>query len=187
MFLKVLNDHLDCAGRMSELTDPIEQAGTRLAQVIGSGGKILVCGNGGSAADAQHFAAELVGRFQRERPAWPAIALTTDSSILTAVGNDYGFAQVFSRQVQALGRRGDALIGISTSGNSDNVRHAAAAAKSQGIFSVGLLGNRGGDLKERMDCAIVVRDQTTARIQEMHILILHFWAMLIETQMADRS
>ncbi|RJQ76888.1 MAG: SIS domain-containing protein [Desulfobacteraceae bacterium] len=186
MFLEVLKQHLDCFNRLPEMTAMIEQTGSRLAQAIGGGGKILVCGNGGSAADAQHFAAELIGRFERERSAWPAVALTTDTSILTAVGNDYGFSEVFSRQVLGLGRKGDVLIGISTSGNSENIVRAVAAAKSLDMFSVGLLGKQGGALRELVDSAIVVSDKTTARIQEAHIFILHFWAMLIEGQLADR-
>jgi D-sedoheptulose 7-phosphate isomerase len=187
MFLDVLEQHLECFKRLPAMADVIEAAGGRLGQVVGGGGKILVCGNGGSAADAQHFAAELIGRFERERSAWPAIALTTDTSILTAVGNDYGFADVFARQVQGLGHRGDALIGISTSGNSDNVLRAVAEAKSRGMFSIGLLGKDGGALKALVDSAVIIQDPTTARIQEAHILILHFWAMMIERTLTGQS
>jgi D-sedoheptulose 7-phosphate isomerase len=187
MFLEALKHHLECFGRLHETAAVIEAAGTRLADAVAGGAKILVCGNGGSAADAQHFAAELIGRFEKERSAWPAIALTTDTSILTAVGNDYGFAQVFSRQVQGLGRKGDVLIGISTSGNSDNVMQAVAAAKSKGMYSVGLLGKEGGALKGLVDCAVVISDKSTARIQEAHIFILHFWAMLIECRLVDKG
>lgn len=186
MFLETWKHHSDCFDRLRAMAAEIEEAGTRLAQTIGGGHKVLVCGNGGSAADAQHFAAELIGRFERERSAWPAVALTTDTSILTAVGNDYGFADIFSRQVQGLGTRGDALIGISTSGNSENVLRAAAAAKSLGMSSVGLLGRDGGRLKGSMDCSIVIAEKNTARIQEMHIFILHFWALIIEQRLADR-
>ena len=187
MFPEILKQHIDCFSRLPEMGHDIESAGSRMTQAIAGGGKILVCGNGGSAADAQHFAAELIGRFEQERSAWPAIALTTDTSILTAIGNDYGFADVFSRQVQGLGRPGDVLIGISTSGNSENVTRAVAAAKSQEIQTVGLLGKDGGSLKDLVDCALVISDKNTARIQEAHIFILHFWAMLIERQLVDRG
>jgi D-sedoheptulose 7-phosphate isomerase len=180
MFLEIWQNHLDCFHRLPVLADDIEKAGTCLGRVIAGGNKIVICGNGGSAADAQHFAAELIGRFERERSAWPAIALTTDTSILTAVGNDYGFADVFARQVQGLGRKGDALIGISTSGNSENVLRAVTAAKAQGMQTVALLGKNGGALRGAVDNAIVISDTNTARIQETHLFILHFWALMIE-------
>jgi D-sedoheptulose 7-phosphate isomerase len=186
MFLEILEQHKECFKLLPSIAGVIESAGVRLGQVIAAGGKILVCGNGGSAADAQHFAAELIGRFEQERSAWPAIALTTDTSILTAVGNDYGFADVFARQVQGLGRQGDALIGISTSGNSENVVRAVAEARSRGMYCIGLLGKDGGALKELVDGAVVITDRTTARIQEAHIFILHFWAMMIERHLAGQ-
>ena len=151
-----------------------------------SGGKILVCGNGGSAGDAQHFAAELIGRFERERQAWPVIALTTNTSTLTAIGNDYGFYDIFSRQVQGLGREGDTLIGISTSGNSSNVLRAVDSAKAARLMTIGLLGRDGGKLGTCVDHAIVIDDPKTARIQEAHIFILHFWAMQIEEKLHEK-
>ncbi|MDA8138404.1 MAG: SIS domain-containing protein [Desulfobacteraceae bacterium] len=187
MFLDILQRHLDCFKQLPAIAELVEKTGQRLAQIIASSGKILVCGNGGSAADAQHFAAELLGRFEKERSAWPSIALTTDTSILTAIGNDYGFADVFSRQVQGLGRKGDALIGISTSGNSENVLRAVAMAKSQGMYTVGLLGRDGGTLKGQVETAVVVGDKNTARIQEAHIFILHFWAMVIENTVPAKA
>lgn len=187
MFLNAIQRHLECFQQLSAMAGVIEQAGARLAQVIGAGGKLLVCGNGGSAADAQHFAAEMIGRFEKERPSWPSIALTTDTSILTAVGNDYGFNEVFARQVQGLGRKGDALIGISTSGQSENVLRAVAAAKSHGMSTFGLLGKDGGALKTQVDCPIVIANTNTARIQEAHIFILHFWAMRIEQILAAKA
>jgi D-sedoheptulose 7-phosphate isomerase len=144
------------------------------------GGRILVCGNGGSAADAQHLAAELSGRYVKERRALAGIALTTDTSALTAIGNDYGFDQVFSRQVEALGRPGDLLIGISTSGNSPNVLRAAASAKELGLRTLGLLGRDGGQLAGLMDEALVVPSTVTARIQEVHQMIYHFWCEAID-------
>ena len=151
------------------------------------GGRLYLAGNGGSAADAQHFAAELIGRFEQERSAWPAIALTTDTSILTAIGNDYGFDQVFARQVQGLGAAGDILLGISTSGHSKNVMGAVQAAKSQGMTTIGLLGRDGGLLKTGMDQAVVVPVSNTARIQEAHSFILHYWAMLLEQRLAGAA
>lgn len=183
MFTVVLRQHMECLRGLENDAAAIGQIGVSLAAAIGRGRKILICGNGGSAADAQHFAAELVGRFELERSAWPAIALTTDTSILTAIGNDYGFAEVFARQVRGVGQPGDVLIGISTSGNSENVIQAVAAAKEVGMQAIGLLGQDGGELQSQTDHAIVVRDPQTARIQEAHILILHYWAMLIEQQM----
>jgi D-sedoheptulose 7-phosphate isomerase len=145
-------------------------------QSLQSGGKILACGNGGSAADAQHFAAELVGRFERERKELGAIALTTDTSILTAVGNDYGYDEIFSKQVRALGKQGDVLLAISTSGNSKNVLLAIEAAHKIGIRVVALTGRCGGkfnDVLSQQDIHLCVPADRTARIQETHLLLLH--------------
>lgn len=144
------------------------------------GGKLLVCGNGGSAADSQHIAAELVGRFKRERKGLAAIALTTDSSILTSVGNDYGFDHVFARQVEALCRPGDVLVGISTSGNSRNVIAAIEAGRRAGLRSIGLLGGSGGALMGLCDLVLLAPSAETARIQEAHILIGHILCELVE-------
>jgi D-sedoheptulose 7-phosphate isomerase len=145
------------------------------------GCRILVCGNGGSAADAQHLAAELSGRYVKERRALAGIALTTDTSALTAIGNDYGYDHVFARQVEALGRPGDLLVGISTSGNSPNVILAVAAAKALGMRTLGLLGRDGGKLKELVDDALVVPCPVTARVQEIHQMTYHFWCEIIDT------
>lgn len=183
-FQQAWQAHLDCFKAIQSLGPAIEAMGMDLSAVIGRRNKILVCGNGGSAADAQHFAAELIGRFEKERGAWPAIALTTDTSILTAVGNDYGFEHVFARQILGLGRKGDILLGISTSGESQNVLLAVRAAKFLGMTALGLLGRDGGRLKENMDQSIVIPAENTARIQEAHSFILHVWAMLIEQQLA---
>ena len=142
--------------------------------------KILLCGNGGSAADAQHIAAELVGRFQKERRSLPAIALTTDTSALTAIGNDYGYEQVFARQVEGLANKGDVLIGISTSGESENVLRAIEEAKKRGCKTIGLLGKDGGRIKDLCDASIVVPCNETPRIQEMHIMIGHILCSLID-------
>ncbi len=153
---------------------------SKILDRVKEGGKILICGNGGSAADAQHIAAELVGRFLLDRKALPAIALTTDTSILTAVGNDFGFDAVFERQVEALGLKGDVLIGVSTSGNSENVVRAVLKAKQKGLLTVGFLGRDGGKLKELVDYPIVVKTFSTPRIQEVHITIGHVLCDFIE-------
>jgi D-sedoheptulose 7-phosphate isomerase len=151
-----------------------------MAERLQRGCRVLICGNGGSAADAQHFAAELSGRYLKERRALAGIALTTDTSALTAIGNDYGFDRIFSRQVEALGRPGDLLIGISTSGNSPNVILAVEAAKQLGVRTLGLLGRDGGKLRILVDDALVVPCPVTARIQEVHQMIYHFWCEAIE-------
>ncbi len=158
------------------LAEPLAQAVGAIANALGNGGRILACGNGGSAADAQHFAAELVGRFERERPELAAIALSTDSSILTAIGNDYGFEQVFARQVRALGQPGDVLLAISTSGNSPNVIEAVRAAQERDMLVVAMSGKGGGRLSALLsdvDVHLCVPHERTARIQEMHLLMLH--------------
>jgi D-sedoheptulose 7-phosphate isomerase len=180
VFLAALKEHQDCVAALAQAAGLVEAAADLLTRTLRQQRKILICGNGGSAADAQHFAAELIGRFEREREAWPAVALTTDTSILSAIGNDYGFDNVFARQVEGLGRSGDTLIAISTSGNSENVLRAVASAKHKGMKTVGLLGGDGGSLAAEVDHAVVVESPRTARIQECHLLILHFWAMYIE-------
>lgn len=151
-----------------------------LAERLKRGCKILVCGNGGSAADAQHFAAELTGRYVKERRPLAGLALTTDTSALTAIGNDYGYDRVFSRQVDALGRPGDALVAISTSGNSPSVLLAVASAKALGMRTIGILGRDGGALRAAVDDALVVPSNITARIQEIHEMVFHFWCETID-------
>lgn len=151
-----------------------------IAERVKEGNKILLCGNGGSAADCQHIAAELVGRFGMERRALPAIALTTDTSILTAVANDYSFDRIFERQVEALGREGDVLIGISTSGNSENVVRAVEKAKEMGVLTVGFLGRDGGKLAGLVDHPLIVKSFSTPRIQEVHITLGHVLCDFIE-------
>ncbi len=158
------------------LAEPLAQAIGAIANALSNGGKILACGNGGSAADAQHFSAELVGRFERERPELAAVALSTDSSILTAVSNDYGFEQVFARQVRALGQPGDVLLAISTSGSSPNVIEAVRAAQERDMLVVALSGKGGGKLSALLsdvDVHLCVPHDRTARIQEVHLLLLH--------------
>ena len=155
------------------LAQPIAQAIDLMFYALSNGNKILACGNGGSAADCQHIAAELVGRFQRERRALPAIALTTDTSALTAIANDYGYDRVFERQVAGLGQRGDVLLALSTSGRSPSILLAAQAAQALGMTTIALAGKDGGPLAAACDVAIVVPHAVTARIQEAHILIGH--------------
>ena len=158
------------------LPDVVAQGVLAMADCLQAGGKVMACGNGGSAADAQHFAAELIGRFERERQELAAIALTTDSSILTAVGNDYSYDEVFSKQVRGLGKKGDVLLAISTSGNSKNVIKAIEAAKKIGIKIIALTGNGGGKiatLLDKDDIHLCAPSTRTARIQETHLVLLH--------------
>jgi D-sedoheptulose 7-phosphate isomerase len=162
----------------------IVDAAMLIARCVRGGGKLLFFGNGGSAADAQHLAAEFVGRFRIERQALPAIALTTDSSILTAVGNDYGFDQIFARQVQALGRPGDVAIGISTSGNSPNVTSAITQAAKQELKTIGLVGKDGGSLAKCVDISVTVASTNVAMIQECHITIGHILCELVENELS---
>ena len=168
------------------LSKPIAAAVQAVLACVTSGGKVLACGNGGSAADAQHFAAEFVGRFERERPGLAAVALTVDTSILTAVGNDYGYEQVFSKQVAALGSPGDVLLAMTTSGNSANVLAAVAAAHAREMTVVALTGNTGGRMRELLtetDVHICVPHERTARIQEVHLLVLHCLCDAVDLQL----
>lgn len=160
--------------------DNIERAAERIIDCIRGGGKILVFGNGGSAADSQHFAAEMVVRFKKERKAFPCIALTCDSSVLTANSNDYGFETIFSRQIEALGSKGDICLAISTSGNSPNVLMAAETALSKGLGVIALTGSDGGSLADIADISIFVTAGDTAKIQQVHITVIHVLCELIE-------
>jgi D-sedoheptulose 7-phosphate isomerase len=161
----------------------IERFVELLCEAFSNGKKLLVMGNGGSAADAQHFAAEIVGRFKLERRGLPAIAFTTDTSILTAIGNDYGFDRIFTRQLEAHGQPGDVVVGISTSGTSKNVLAALEAAKEQGCRTVGLLGRGGGTIAGIADLALVVPSDNTPRVQEGHITIIHIVCDLLEKRL----
>ncbi|HZQ71575.1 MAG TPA: phosphoheptose isomerase [Burkholderiales bacterium] len=168
------------------LSAPVARAGALLAHALRAGGKVLACGNGGSAADAQHFAAELVNRFERERAPLAGLALTTDTSTLTSIANDYAYAEVFSKQVRAIGRRGDVLLAISTSGNSANVIEAMRAAQETGLGVVALTGNGGGKMAALLrtdDVHLCVPHKKTARIQEVHLLMLHCLCDLIDYQL----
>lgn len=162
----------------------IERCGALICEALENGKKVLVCGNGGSAADAQHLAAELVGRYEKERRGLPSIALTTDTSALTALANDYTFERIFARQVEALANAGDVLIAISTSGNSPNVLAAAMAARSIGCKTVGLTGAAGKKLASLCDAAVLVPAERTARIQEAHIFIIHVWCEMVDAKIS---
>ncbi|EGG98484.1 Phosphoheptose isomerase [gamma proteobacterium IMCC2047] len=164
----------------------INAAAEKMVQCLINGGKILTCGNGGSAGDAQHFSSELLNRFERERPPLPAIALTTDSSTLTSIANDYSYNEVFSKQVMALGNEGDILLAISTSGNSDNVIHAIEAAHERGMIVVSMTGREGGEMvrhQQPEDIEIRVPSKSTARIQEVHLLTIHCLCDAIDQQL----
>ena len=173
IFLKNLQQHLELFGTIDSLEPEVSASVDIIVAALRNNKKLMICGNGGSAADSQHLAAEFTGRFIKDRPPIAALALSTDTSALTCIGNDYSFADIFSRQLRALGQAEDCLLGISTSGNSQNVIQAVLAAKEMGIKTIGLLGRNGGSLKELCDCAIVVPSEVTARIQEVHILIGH--------------
>lgn len=175
-----LQEHLGLFQCLSALSPEIEQTAALISAALRDGRKLLLCGNGGSAADSQHIAAEMTGRFLKDRRPLAAIALSTDSSALTCIANDFSFDEVFRRQVMALGSRGDCLLAISTSGSSRNVIRAAEAARGAGIHVLGLLGKGGGALREMCDVSIVVPSQTTARIQEAHIFIGHTLCALVE-------
>jgi D-sedoheptulose 7-phosphate isomerase len=163
-----------------EYLQVIIKVGEKMAAAIKKGNKIFLCGNGGSAADSQHIAAEFINRFRKERRPLSAIALTTDTSVITSISNDYGYKYVFSKQISALGQNGDILVGISTSGNAGNVINAVKAAKNKGLFIIGLTGDGGGKLKEYVDLCIRVPSHDTPRIQEAHILIGHLLCDIIE-------
>lgn len=178
----VIEEHLAVVNTL--LDDAIKQkvalSAEKIKSALSLGNKVLLCGNGGSAADCQHIAAEFVGRFQKERCGLPAVALTVDTSILTAVGNDYGYDKVFERQLEALARQGDVLIGISTSGNSSNVVNAIEMAKNKEVYCIGLTAIDGGKMKNICDVCISVPTTVTARAQEAHILIGHILCQLID-------
>ncbi len=178
-----IQEHEAVLAATKTLLPDIEVAGMLIKKALMTGHKILFCGNGGSAADAQHLAAEIVGRFQKERRAFPAVALTVDTSILTAVANDYGYDTVFSRQVQALGEEGDVLVGISTSGNSANVLQAIAEAHAKHMTVIGMTAIGGGKMKDQCDLCLAVPAKTTARAQEMHIMIGHILCEIAEEDM----
>ena len=183
LFLQNLQEHNALLATLHSLNDDVLRAGQMAGETLQRGGKVLFCGNGGSAADSQHLAAEMTGRFIKDRRPLAAIALSTDSSALTCIGNDYSFDEVFARQVAGLGRSGDLLIGISTSGNSRNVIRAVEEAGKLGMQTIGLLGRDGGQLRSLCTHSVVVPSPVTARIQECHILIGHTLCGLIEQEL----
>ncbi len=176
-----LASHLAMFNALAPLFPAISEVGIAMQDCIRNGGKILLCGNGGSAADAQHIAAEIVGRFKKERKGMPAIALTTDTSILTSVGNDYGYDYIFARQIEALCRPEDLVIGITTSGNSTNVVQAIVAANLIGATTVGLTGGSGGKLAAMCHYNLIMPSNVTARIQEAHIFVGHSLCEILES------
>lgn len=180
IFDSAIASHIELARQLQDQQSTLEAIAQAMSETIRSGGKIFWCGNGGSAADSQHLCAELVGRFQCERPSIASIALTTNTSVLTAVANDYGYDQVFSRQLESLGAAGDIVIGISTSGNSANVVRALEFARISGLVTVALTGDHGGKLAQFADHLLTVPSQDTARIQEMHILAGHMLCDWVE-------
>lgn len=180
---KLFDKHLNVANLTKNEIPRINEFANQCVKALREHNFIFFMGNGGSAADSQHLAAEFVGRFQKDRKGYPAVALTTDTSILTSIGNDYGFNKVFKRQIEALVKNGDVVVGISTSGNSSNVIEGILEAKKIGAYTVGLLGKDGGKLKELCDLSIVVPSDVTARIQEMHILIGHIVCEMVEEEL----
>ena len=186
---EVINSQIDNLKNLkeSDYSNKLIEISNLITKSIEKGGKILIAGNGGSAADSQHFAAELVGRFMKERRAIPAIALTTDTSVLICMGNDYGFDDIFQRQVEALGNKNDIFFGISTSGNSKNIIKAVAEAKKKGLTTVGLLGKDGGKLKELCDYNITLPYKETARVQEHHIMTIHLICEFVENSIYEEK
>jgi D-sedoheptulose 7-phosphate isomerase len=181
---EIVEEHLFLTRRFFEKSsDQVQKAAAVLIRALQQGGKVLLFGNGGSAAQAQHMAAELTGRFQMERPGLPAFSLTVDTSALTAIANDYGYEFVFARQLEALAQKGDVAIGLSTSGHSRNVIEAIRTAKAKGMPTIGLLGREGGQLRELVDVALVVDGQKTSRIQEVHDVIMHVLCEAIEREL----
>jgi D-sedoheptulose 7-phosphate isomerase len=179
-FQQNLEEHRALFARLEALAEPVARAAGLIVGALTAGRKLLLCGNGGSAADAQHMAAEFTGRFIKDRKPLAALALSTDSSALTCIANDYSFDEVFYRQVVGLGQAGDCLLAISTSGNSKNVLRAVEGARGLGLRSIGLLGRDGGQLAGQCDVAIIVPSPSTARIQEAHIMIIHTLCGMIE-------
>jgi D-sedoheptulose 7-phosphate isomerase len=182
-FISELEQHQAMITRLADCSGAIEAAGKLLIETLTQGGKILLCGNGGSAADCQHIAAELVVRYEKNRKALAAVALTTDSSILTANSNDFGFDSIYSRQVEAIANEKDCLIAISTSGTSKNILKAVEAARLKSMVVIGLTGRDGGELSGMVTHSVIVPSDVTARIQEAHILIGHWWCGAIDDYM----
>lgn len=178
---EIIKESIETKKKLSEKTlNDLILSAEKCISCIKNKGKILICGNGGSAADSQHFATELVSKFQLERKGLPAISLTTNTSTITAIGNDYGFEKIFSRQIEAIGQKNDVLFAISTSGNSKNIMEAIKTAKKLNIFTIGLTSESGGKMKNKCDITLHVPSENTPRIQECHIMIIHIICELIE-------
>lgn len=188
-FTRIFDQHREAIEKsfVPSQIEVLDKISDVLANALRSGKKFLLCGNGGSAADSQHIAAEFIGRFKRERRSLPAIALTTDTSILTAVGNDYSYEQIFSRQIEGIGEKGDVLIALSTSGNSKNVLEAVRAAKARGMVAVGFTGAGGGTLKSAVDHCFQAQSRETPHIQEVHITALHALSEVVENLVLPQS
>ena len=189
--LEIIQNHAEEGAKLrlsffAENAHVVDSAALAMARSLAAGGKVLVCGNGGSAADAQHMTGELLGRFLMERPSLPAVALTVDTSTLTAIGNDYGYEDIFSRQVQGLGRKGDVLVAISTSGNSGNVLKAIEAAREAGLAVVGFTGKGGGRMAALCDHLINVPSSHTPHIQEIHEAVMHLLCQLIDHYLFEK-
>ena len=184
---KSIDETIELLQKSVILENEIEQSTKLMIKCITSGHKIIIFGNGGSAADSQHIAAELIGRFKIERNSFPAISLTTDSSILTALSNDYSFEIVFSRQCESLVKKGDVVLGISTSGNSLNVKNGLTISKKNGAKIIGLLGNKGGTIKKICDINLIVDSSITSKIQEIHRIIYHIICELIEKELGKKG
>jgi D-sedoheptulose 7-phosphate isomerase len=187
IFQRAIDEHVAVVQALSSQHAALERIATEMTRAILDGKKVLWCGNGGSAADSQHLATELMGRFRRERRGLPSIALTTDTSALTAIGNDYGFDRVFQRQVEALGVRGDVLVGISTSGNSKNVCEALKSARTLGVFTAALTGQGGGTMAQLADVTLRAPSNDTARVQEAHILCGHMLCDWVELRVCEHT
>ena len=186
-FKSLINSHLEVFNNLEKCEEQVNRAAELMINSLKNGGTIFIAGNGGSAADAQHFAAELTGRFVKERKGLSGIALTTDTSALTAIANDYGFEAVFARQLEGLGTKGDCLVGISTSGNSPNILKALEKAKELGITTIGLTGRDGGKMKDVCDECLIIPSQITANIQEAHIFLIHYFCGKIDEQLGMRN
>ncbi len=180
IFDKEIEDHIETTKHLINIKNKIFELDERITKAFSSKNKILICGNGGSAADAQHLSSELLGRYEKERKGYPAISLSSDVSAMTAIGNDYGFENIFSKQISAIGVKDDILICISTSGNSKNIIKAVETSNKMNIYTFGLLGKDGGKLKNIVNDSIIVKNSRTCRIQEMHGLLIHILCELID-------
>ena len=179
-------DSAECIKKSVNLSEMVEKAIKEIINCLERGNKIIIFGNGGSAADAQHIAAEFISKFKKNRKSLPAIALTTDTSILTSIGNDFSFDHIFSRQCEALVSEGDVILGISTSGNSVNVKNGITTSMEKKAKTIGLLGNNGGIIKECVDIPIIVEDSSTSSIQEVHRVIYHIICEFVETELVKK-